>query len=264
MSQSEAPGAGGGQARGRGPQIAIGIAAAVVVFLLLLVALLVFGEDEDVADLEPTPTATATPTPGPTPTPTIPASPTPPPAPSPTPTVREPTDSDAGGFVAAFEPPNAEGLESVTADVTGDGTREIVFVSRSQGVVRLDVARWDGRAYRITFTDRGGEADEIADFVVADLNGSGTRDILTRQTVGEEGESVSLWGYDGEAIARQVAQGGCWDGSHTYGVVGAEIDDGELVATCDDSPLPRSAWSRDVYVWDDDAHAWAYERTEEP
>ena len=252
-------------ARGKGAQIAVGVVGAVAVFLLLLVALVLFDDDDgEIADLEPTtaptPTrlATASPTPPPSPTPT------PTPTPTPRPTVREPTDADAADFVAAFEPPDAEGLESVTVDVTGDEVREIVFVSRSRGATRLDVAGWDGRSYQIVFADQGGEAEEITNFTVTDLNGDAAEDILTRQTVGEKGESLSLWGYDGEQIAPQVADGGCWHGAHTYGVVGAEIGEEELAATCDDSPLPQSAWSTDVYVWDGDAYRWVYDRTKEP
>lgn len=252
-------------ARGRGPQIAIGVAGAVVVFLLLLVAVVLFGGDEgDLADpgpvASPTPTPTPTPSPSPSPTPT----PTPTPQPQSTPTEREPTDTDAAEFAAAFAPPEAEGVEAVTVDVTGDGWREIVFVSRAVDVTRLDIAQWDGRAYDIVFTDRGGEADEVVDFFVTDLNGDGTRDVMTRQAVGEDGESVSLWGYDGEQFARQVADGGCWDGGHTYGAIGATVDDGELEATCDDSPLPPTVWTTDVYEWDGDGYRWVHARTEEP
>ena len=250
-------------ARGKGAQIAVGVVGAVAVFLLLLVALVLFDDDDgEIADLEPTtaPTPTRLATASPTPTPSA----TPTPTPTPRPTVRDPTDADAADFVAAFEPPDAEGLESVTVDVTGDEVREIVFVSRSRGATRLDVAGWDGRSYQIVFADQGGEAEEITNFTVTDLNGDAADDILTRQTVGENGESLSLWGYDGEQIAPQVADGGCWHGAHTYGVVGAEIGEEELAATCDDSPLPQSAWSTDVYVWDGDAYRWVYDRTEEP
>ena len=184
-------------ARGKGAQIAVGVVGAVAVFLLLLVALVLFDDDDgEIADLEPT--TAPTPTRAATASPTPPPSPTPTPTPTPRPTVREPTDADAADFVAAFEPPDAEGLESVTVDVTGDEVREIVFVSRSRGATRLDVAGWDGRSYQIVFADQGGEAEEITSFTVTDLNGDAAADILTRQTVGEKGESLSLWGYDGE------------------------------------------------------------------
>ncbi len=63
-----------------------------------------------------------------------------------------------------------------------------------------------------------------------------------------------------------IADGGCADGGNAYGVLGATIADrdgdgrAEIYATCDDSPLPASAWSTDVYVWD--GSTYAYDSTE--
>jgi hypothetical protein len=147
-------------------------------------------------------------------------------------------------------------------DVTGDGRNEIVFASIVQTRTRIDVAVWDGRQYRAVYADHGGQADEIDEFLVQDFTDSGTREIVTVQAVDEDRESLSIWGWNGEAFARQPGQGGCWDASHTYGIIGAEISEGEIAATCDGRPLPRAAWTTDIYVWD--GEAWAHDRTEIP
>lgn len=256
-----------------------GVLAGVLVFLLIVLGLLWFGgEDAEpeqpitASPLTPSPTPTptstapttpaASPTPAQTPTPEQTPTPTPTPEATPTDAEREPTDADAAEFTARFQPPGATAVESVTVDATGDGRNEIVVASITQDVVRLDVATWTGSAYEVTFSDQGGQADEIERFSVRDVNGDDVREIVTVQNTGEEGQSLSLWGWDGEAFARQEARGGCWDGSHTYGIVGAEVDDGRLRATCDDSPLPQAAWSTDVYTWEDGA--WTYSDTELP
>lgn len=254
-----------------------GVLAGVLTFLVIVLGLLWFGDDVTereeagtsltASPLATTPRATATaPTPGGTPTgaatPTPAETPTPTGEPTPEDTERDPTDADAAAFASTFEPPAGRGVESVTVDVTGDGWAEIVVVSLAGQAVRLDVARWTGSAYEVTFTDAGGRAEAVERFTVRDLTGDGTRDIATLGVVGQEQESLALWGWDGEEFVRHVAHGGCWDGSHVYGIVGVEVRDGEIAATCDGSPEPVSAWSTDVYVWDDGA--WTYDRTEEP
>lgn len=259
-----------------------GVLAGVLVFLLIVLGLLWFGgEDDDpeppiaASPLTPTPSPTASPSPAATPTPEGTATPTSAPTPAqttapeqttpeatPTATEREPTDADAAAFTAAFEPPGAGAVESVTVDATGDGRNEVVVTSITQDVVRVDVATWSGSAYEVTFSDQGGQADEIERFAVRDVNGDDVREIVTVQAFGDDGQSLSLWGWDGEAFARQEGRGGCWDGSHTYGIVGAEVDDGQVRASCDDSPLPQAAWSTDVYTWEDGA--WTHTDTELP
>lgn len=245
-----------------------GVLAGVLVFFVIVIGLLWFGGDpaEDVepplaaTPMVPTiPPATTAPTPEPTPSPTPEASPTP--TPTPVATDREPTDADAAAFASAFEPPGGQDVESVTVDITGDGRAEIVVVSVAQEVVRLDVATWNGTAYEVTFSDAGGPAGTIERFTVRDLAGDGIRDIATVQ-VTEEFETLSIWGWDGSEVVRREAEGGCWEGSHVYGIVGVELREGEIAATCDDSPLPAAEWSTDVYVWDDGA--WRYDRTDAP
>ncbi len=244
--------------------VLVGVLAGVLVFLLIVAGIMFLGgveDEEPPPDVVGTP-VTPTPTPEETPTPTPTPAPTPTPTPTPTPQEREPTDADAASFAAAFEPPGAEDVEFVSVDVTGDGWAEIVFASLATDTTRVDVARWTGLAYEVVFTDAGGPAEEIVRFTVRDVSGDGVREIVTVQAVGQDGESLSIWGYDGEEFVRHEADGGCWDGSHTYGIIGAEARDGEIVATCDDAPLPTVAWSSDVYVWD--GSRWTYDRTETP
>jgi hypothetical protein len=205
---------------------------------------------------EPTPTVEPTPTP---PEPTVePTAGDPNPA-EPTPGDREPTDADAAAFSTRYLPPGGDAVETVTVDLDADGRAEVVFLSLAQGRVRLDIAAWDGRAYQVVYVDQGGQADAILEIYASDFTGSGTREVATLQTFGADGQSLSVWGWDGRRYVAQRANGGCWNGSHTYGIVGATITPGEIRATCDGSPLPRATWPTDVYRWD--GSAWTYERT---
>jgi hypothetical protein len=243
----------------------VGVLAGVLVFLLIVAGVLFLGgngEEPTGPDLTatPVPTPPEEPTPERTPTPTPIPTPTPTPTPTPVDEEREPTDADAAAFTAAFQPAGARDLESVTVDVTGDGRAEIVVASIANNATRIDVAAWTGTAYEVVFTDQGGPADEITAFSVRDVNEDGVREIITFQRVGQDGESLSIWGWDGDEFGRQVADDGCWDGSHTFGAIGAELRAGQIIATCDDSPLPTAAWTSDVYVWD--GEVWVYERTQ--
>lgn len=176
---------------------------------------------------------------------------------------REPSDQDAAAFSESFRPQGAQAIQSVTADVDGDGAKEVVFASIHDDGARIDVARWDGREYQVVYTSQGGAAERIDDFRVADYTGDDTREIVTVQSVGAQGQSLSVWGWNGQAFAPQRASGGCWNGSHTFGVTGASIQRGRIRATCDGSPLPTAAWPSDVYVWDAEGGGWVYEGSEE-
>lgn len=235
----------------------------VIALLLLVVVLLLMnrqGGDPTVSpspSISPTqePTETASPTEEPTET----ASPTEEPTDEP----REPTDQDAAEFSAAYRPQGAQAVQSVTADVDDDGQKEVVFASIHSDSARIDIARWTGREYQVVYTGQGGGAERLEDFKVADYTGDGTREIVTTQSVGAQGQSLSIWGWNGQAFAPQRASGGCWDGSHTFGIVGASIQPGRIRATCDGSPLPTAAWPSDVYAWDAARGGWVYDFTEE-
>lgn len=241
----------------------LGVLAAVV---LVAVAFLRFGGGDNpvveapltASPLTPTATPTATGTASPeateaTPTPTVTASPTGP---------GEPTDADAAAFASSYSPPGSQSVDFVAVDLTGDTRKEIVFASLAGGRSRIDIAAWDGEEYEIVFVGEGGSADTLDRFFVRDFTGDGFREVVTVQSSGAEGESLAVWGYDGTKFAAQRAVGGCWDGSHVYGIIGASIGEGRIEATCDGSPLPPAAWSSDVYVWD--GEAWTYEATTTP
>jgi hypothetical protein len=241
-----------------------GAVTAVLVFLLLVLGLLLLGDDERDTAVEPPLTGEPVET-SPTPPPGEP-SPSPEPEEEPTaiapvePTDRPATDADAATFASTYDPPGGRDTQSVTVDVTNDGTNEVVVVSIAGNAVRLDVAVWNGQRYEVVFTDQGGPAEEITGFTVRDVTGSGTREIITTQA--NDRRSLAIWGWDGTAFVPQVASGGCWDGTHVYGVDGAEVDDGELVATCDPELLDIVRGTRDVDVWD--GQAWSFDRTEGP
>ena len=200
----------------------------------------------------PTPTPTATPTPTPTPTPTGP---------------REPTDTDGGAFAEDSTPPGATDARTVLADLDGDDRNEVVLVVRLGGSSLLQVGVWDGNAYDNVLTDEGGTAEEIVDIAVRDVNRSpSSKEIVVRQRNGTEGESISLWGVVDGVYEPLEAVGGCWDESHTYGITGATIDveEGEIIATCDGSPEPTVAFPSDIYRWDDAEQAFVYVETRSP
>lgn len=208
------------------------------------------------------PSATESPAAMPTAT-TEPASP----SPSPTrtsPTGRSPTAADAAGFARSFLPIGAQSSETLTVDLDDDGVDEVVVASVVERTSRLDVARWDGRSYRVVFTGSGGAAERIAGLHAADVTGGGTREVWISERTGELGASVSMWGIGQDGMTPLRAAGGCADGRHTYGVVGAEVAPGEIRATCDAEPLPPDRWPVDVYRWDGDRWTWQLRLGEEP
>lgn len=204
-------------------------------------------------EASPDPTASPTPAPSPSPSP----SPEPTPSPSASPGETAPTDADRGRFVSSYRPEDASGLQHVAVDTDGDGIEELVFayVRSSAGVSHLDVAWWDGSDYGIGFRADGGPASRIDDVRVSDITADGRREIVLSQST-SGGSSLTVWQVRGRGDAvGLVARGGCHDGSNTYGVVGASLENRdddpalEIVASCDDSPLPVAAWHSDVYDW---------------
>lgn len=243
----------------------LAIAAAVVVVLLLVLVLVLRDEGGDEPSARPSPPAATEVTEAMTePSPTVTPSPATPDeatvAPS-APAERDPTDSDAAAFAAGYRPPG-EQTRSVQADVDGDGRNEVVFASIAGGSSRIDIAAWDGAAYRVVLVDQGGFAERLDGFLVRDFTADRTREIVTIQSVGAQGQSLSVWGHDGRRYARQPAQGGCWDGSHTYGSTGARIEPTRITATCDAPERPLAAQPSDVYEWD--GGRWVHVRTLEP
>jgi hypothetical protein len=92
---------------------------------------------------------------------------------------RQPTATDRARFVAAFDPPDATGLEHVSVDVDGDGIQELVFAwTHQQRVTRVAIAWWNGStAYEVAFEADGGEGNSLDTLWVRDV----TRDGLTER-----------------------------------------------------------------------------------
>lgn len=203
---------------------------------------------EAAAPPEPDPTPTPRPSPTASPSPTVPSSPTP----------RDPTDTDRARFARGYQPSESSDLEFVAADLDQDGIRELVFayVDLEASVATVDVAAWDGTAYGIVATAAGGPARLLDRLRVGDVNRDGRIEIATFQT-SREGSSLAIWQVprSGLRLIPLRGQGGCVDGTHVYGAVGATLSDidgdgaEEITATCNESPLPVSQWRSDEYYW---------------
>lgn len=225
------------------------LVAAVVLALAAAGAVALLGDDAPLTGDDPAPSPSPT---GPSPT-----------APSPSP-ASEPTREDAEAFAAAYAPAEGELAAAEVVDLDDDARLEVVAASVADRQARVDVAVWGAERgeYAVVATGRGGGARAIDRLRVGDLTGGEGREIVTEQSVGERGESLSIWGWRDGGLERQPGEGGCWDGSHTFGITGAEIEPGEIVATCDGSPLPPASWPSDAYVWD--GGVWRYERSMQP
>ena len=210
----------------RGPTpLAVGLIAFVVAAVAVgVVALLLTGDQGGEVVVEPGFTATPVTTAAPAET-----------------TAAEPGDAgDAAGpdervaadFVATYAVDGASQTEAVVADLDGADPDEVIVASVVGGRVRVDVAAWQVTAYEVVFSGDGGSADELADISVRDVNATPqTREIVTTQTVGTAGQSLSVWGWDGSAFVPHRAVDGCWDGSNTYGIVGAALQNERITAT---------------------------------
>ncbi|MFT5224198.1 MAG: hypothetical protein ACI867_002530, partial [Glaciecola sp.] len=121
----------------------------------------------------------------------------------------------------------------------------------------------EAASYEIVAGADGGVADRVDRLRIGDLNLDGVVEVALFQDRGSAGRSVSMWAVNDGRLVSMVARGGCWDGESTYGVIGASLEDQdrdgqfEIHATCDDSPLPASAWSTNVYSWS--GGAWRYD-----
>lgn len=219
--------------------------------------------------------ATPTPTPTVTPSPAVTTTPTPSPSPSPTATPTPPPDG-AGAVVVPPEPDGSRyrpddpdrvpqldirsgprGALSQRVDLDGDGTPERVWSAIVTDVVQTRVdqladGRWvDGASVP------GAVADRLVALRVDDLTGDGRPEIWTRQWVATEGESITLWQYADGQLQRMDASGGCWNGSNTFGFVGALVQSAtpgrpiQIAAICEDDALPWWQWPAALYRWED-------------
>ena len=234
------------------------IAVIAVVILVVLVALWLNRGGDEEAEVAATPEPTTGETADPTETAAATEAPPADPTEEATAAPDEPTEQD----VATFAEANGPAEHTATGDVDGDGEDEVVVARVRNETTHIVVGRWDGSSYQAFFSDDGGSAQRVDGLQLQDYNGEPGAEIVTLESVGEAGASLSIWGPAGDGIERQVAEGGCWNGFHHYGISGATIEPGEIVATCDGSPLPPEAWTSDVYEWSDGA--WTYVRSDEP
>jgi hypothetical protein len=149
-------------------------------------------------------------------------------------------------------------VHTVLADLDGDDVPERVWAALVRNSVRVRVQRDVNGRWIDAATATGAVADDLVSLEAEDLTGDGRPEIHTRQWVGVNGESVSLWSYADERLRPMTASGGCWDGEATFGVVGARVYPGLVVAICEEDPLPPYLWSTAVYRWVDGM--WTFEQ----
>jgi len=212
-------------------------------------------------------------TPGPAPAPSLRPPPTPAPTVGQSPSgPRQPTAADANAFLASHPPargPQRDGApRSLVADLNGDGANEVLVASLRDGSGMLEVASWDGTAYRLVFASTLGSAQRLLELTAPDLVGDARPEVAVRTGIGTDpaqgrigptGERLALFGSIGDRFGPSTGVGGCWDRSFVYGATGAVVDGAELRATCPPDPA-TGAPRTDVYVFD--GAAWTFSRTE--
>jgi hypothetical protein len=149
-------------------------------------------------------------------------------------------------------------VHTVVADLDGDRVRERVWAALIRNVVHVRVQHDTDGGWVDVARATGADADDLVSLEVEDLTGDGRLEIHTRQWVGVNGESVSLWSFANDRLLPQTGNGGCWDGENTFGLVGARVDFGQVRAICEEDPLPPYLWSTAVYRWVDGM--WTYQR----
>ncbi len=166
---------------------------------------------------------------------------------------------DVAAFVDGHRIAGATTLEHVVMDLDGDEVSEVVFTAVADGRAVVQIAWWGSDGYQVLATGRGGVGRSLTSLQVFDLTLDGNPEVVVEVTAGSR-SSLSLWSVRGRGVLLPLqAQGGCHDGSHVYGVVGARILQpaagvpGVLAASCDDSPLPVRDWSEQRWSWRDGA-----------
>jgi hypothetical protein len=149
-------------------------------------------------------------------------------------------------------------VHTVLEDLDGDDVPERVWAALVRNSVHVRVERDVNGRWTDAAAVTGAVADDLVRLEVEDLTGDGRPEIHTRQWVGVNGESVSVWSYADERLRPMTASGGCWDGETTFGVVGARVDPGQVIAICKEPPLPPYLWSTAVYRWVDGM--WTFQR----
>src|SRR5690606_30492404 len=131
----------------------------------------------------------------------------------------------------------------------GDRVPERVSAALVRNTVEVTVERYvGGEQWEEVTTAMGAVADDLVGLWVRDVTGDDRPEVYTKQWVGVYGESVTLWSYADGRLQSMTASGGCWDGGNTFGVVGALVRRGQVVAICEEDELPTALWPTDVYV----------------
>jgi hypothetical protein len=165
--------------------------------------------------------------------------------------------ADDPGRQVATVPDTSPRDELVThVDLDGDGTKERVWAAVVADRVLTRIERVVDGAWTPVSEHTGAVADRLIALRARDLTGDGRPEVHTRQWVGTEGESITLWSYADDALRRMSVTGGCADGSNTIGLVGALVrrpGTGQpgLVAVCRDPVLPPQQWPSGLYEWRD-------------
>jgi hypothetical protein len=149
-------------------------------------------------------------------------------------------------------------VHTVVADLDGDRVRERVWAALIRNVVHVRVQHDTDGGWVDVARATGADADDLVSLEAEDLTGDGRLEIHTRQWVGVNGESVSLWSFANDRLLRMTGNGGCWDGENTFGLVGARVEFGRVRAICEEDPLPPYLWSTAVYRWVDGM--WTYQQ----
>lgn len=182
-------------------------------------------------------------------------------------------DRDGGpGLFSADDPdrvvritPNTRPVDErvVMVDLDGDGLRERVRAAVVANQVRTRLERMVGGTWVLVSQRAGAVADRLVSLRAMDLTRDGRPEILTKQWVGTQGESITLWAYADDQLRRMAVSGGCADGSNTIGLVGAlaqvpGVERPTLAGVCRRPALEPHQWPSALYEWRDGR--WVFSR----
>lgn len=170
---------------------------------------------------------------------------------------------------ALFLPESAEPVQRASADLNGDGTLEEIVLAGWGGAcncvgyeaLQMFVLTTDGAsAYDIAWQSTQLPSDRTESMEVQDVNGDGLPEVVSLQTMGANGESLYLLGWQNDGCGWLTPQGGHFDGQNAFGENGARVQDmdGDGIFEILASYGPAAAQT-DVYAWD--GEAYVYQRT---
>ncbi|MCL5110730.1 MAG: BsuPI-related putative proteinase inhibitor [Chloroflexi bacterium] len=214
----------------------------VAALFLLLISLAIVGCTSPQAGAAPSPTALRS-------TPTLPA-----PTAAPVPTVA-PTPTQA----APQLPAGYTRLREVEADLRGNGQKERVILAaqgasadkRSAQTLELFVFSPGPGGYSQTWHSDKLLGDRAEPLQVEDINKDGRPEVLSVQSMGAAGETLYVFGWQGDHYGFLAPQGGYFGGRQSFGDTGVRLEDlngdgvPEIVAT-----YGPAASESTTYRWD--------------